>query len=141
MLPSRLEEKRKATRRVCKEEEEARVERERALTKVRSSCRTRCFWRRTDLPRLAPTAVLQAFAGWRLSHKMLTMEADMNDKLLRQIELIRRQREMMLKNAPHLGDLFYRWRWCVTVVPKRKHGCVACAAGDTSAGRGYVPGM
>lgn len=45
----------------------------------------------------------------------------MNDKLLRQIELIKRQREMMLKNAPHLGDLFYRWRWYVGA---RRGSCI-----------------
>lgn len=36
MLPTRLEDKRKATRRICKEEEEQRVARELALSKVRA---------------------------------------------------------------------------------------------------------
>ena len=58
--------------------------------------------------------VCQAFHAWSIARVQRLRDRAIQDRVMEQIERIKRQRELMLQNAPHRGDLFYRWKWYVT---------------------------
>lgn len=85
LVPGKIDDAKRATRSICKDEEEERVARDCVLAK--------------------------AFHCWSMARDRRLMEEEFEYRLMRQIEIIRSQRELMLKNAPHAGELFFRWRW------------------------------